>query len=69
MKISNKISNKIIHSKLIIGEKITSLYSFGGMCILRRVLERNAQPKEDTTLEGNVDNWGCLGAGRVCSYL
>lgn len=37
-----KISNKIIHSELIIGEKITSLYSFGGMCILRRVLEGNA---------------------------
>lgn len=37
-----QISNKIISRKLIIEKKIASLYSFGGMCILRRVLEGNA---------------------------
>lgn len=29
------ISNKIVHSKLLTGEKTTTLYSFGGICILK----------------------------------
>lgn len=50
----------LIHSKLIIGEEITSLYSFGGMCILR-VLEGNASPEEDAILLRNLDNERVLG--------
>lgn len=67
-----KIAHNLIHSKLLTGEIITSLYSFGGVCILKEDLWRQCptqighsvgeefQPvwqATGTVLSGKIQKW------------
>lgn len=57
-----KVSNKIIHSKLLTRGKITPLYSFGGTCLLKEGLRRRYLTHEGQNLGGEFclveGNWG-----------
>lgn len=53
-----KLPNKIIHNKLLSGEKITSLYSFGGTCILKGCLKRKHLTQRGQNLGGKFQPSG-----------
>lgn len=53
-----KVPNKIIHNKLLSGEKITSLYSFGGTCILKGCLKRKHLTQRGQNLGGKFQPSG-----------